>query len=291
MDVEFRHLEPFGQEITGIQCWHPLSEPLDAQIAHVWSRDGLILLRRQALSETELVNFCAPLGKAEIIVREDWRSDNRPEVIRISNIKDQHGRSVGGLGAGELDWHTDQSYVVKPATGSVLYMVEMPAVPPRTYWANLQLAYAALDDERKAQIDGLNVVYDYLVRQSTYDDEPQMSAELRRKTPPVTHPLVNSHPLTGEKALYLDPTTASGIEGMEPTAAKQLLGELCDHATQDAFVYAHDWQIGDVVMWDNGFLMHRRDSFEPTGLRLLKRLTLNLPATRHIVPEGSEFLV
>ena len=79
--------------------------------------------------------YSSQFGAADVIVREDWQSDISPEVIRISNMRDYFGDVIGGLGAGELDWHTDQSYVVAPATGSILYMVEMPSPAPQTYWA------------------------------------------------------------------------------------------------------------------------------------------------------------
>lgn len=279
-------LGSFARRIDGLKLWEPLDDLTAARLADIWARHGVLVFRRQAISEDELVAFSEEFGDPDVIVRADWKSENRAEVIQISNMKDYHGNSIGGLGAGELNWHTDQSYVTEPATGSILYMVEMPKDPPVTYWANLQLAYDALPASKQAEIDGLDVIYDYLVRQSTYDDEPDMSEELRQRTPPVTHPLVNAHPVSGLKSLYLDPTTAAGIAGWEAEAGHALLDELAAHATRDEFVYAHQWQIGDVVMWDNGFLMHRRDSFEPSANRLLKRTTLKLPADRHIVPSG-----
>ena len=90
--------------------------------------------------------------------------------------------------------------------------------------------------------------------------------------------------MTGEKALYLDPVTAAGIEGWPEDESRDLLAEIRAHATSTPFVYGHEWQIGDVVMWDNGFLMHRRDEFDADALRWLKRTTLYLPPERHIVP-------
>ena len=287
MVVEMKALKPFGMAIEGIRIWQGLSDDAASQLADAWTRHGVLVFRRQSICEDELVEFSNLFGHADVIVRADWKSENRPEVIHISNMKDSAGRSIGGLGAGELNWHTDQSYVVEPATGSILYMVEMPRTPPLTYWANLQLAYDALSAQTKARIEDLNVIYDYLVRQSTYDDEPKMSGELRRATPLVTHPLVNTHPLSGKRSLYLDPTTAAGIEGMTQADSRALLDELTQHATQVEFVYAHQWQIGDVVMWDNGLLMHRRDAFDASKNRLLKRTTIRLPAERHIVPAGA----
>ena len=286
MAIEFTEMKPFGLEVHGLSLWERQPAEVLEQLASRWAEHGVLLFRRQALSEDELVDFSDHFGDPDVIVREDWQSKARSEVIQITNMKDYHGNSIGGLGAGELDWHTDQSYVVAPATGSILYMVEMPGAAPLTYWSNLQLAYEALDESTRSRISRLNVVYDYLVRQSTYDDEPDMSADLRRATPRVTHPLVNVHPVTGKRSLYLDPTTAAGIEGWPEDASRALIAELCAHATGPEFVYAHKWQIGDVLMWDNGFLMHRRDAFDPSGNRLLKRTTLRLPPERHIVPSG-----
>ena len=283
--MEIRRLgDGFAHEVSGLDLWRTLSAPEVAALRDAWTRHGVLVFRRQALSEDELVAFGRCFGELDVIVRTDWQSKVRPEVIHISNMRDGRGESIGGLGAGELDWHTDQSYVVDPATGSMLYMVEVPPIGGRTFWANLQLAWEALPPAKKRRAAPLHVVYDYLRRQSTYDDEAPMSAELRRRTPPVVHPLVNVHPITGRRALYLDPTTAVGIEGWPADESEALLAELCEHATRAEFVYAHEWRVGDVVMWDNGFLMHRRDEFEPTANRWLKRTTLRLPPDRHIVP-------
>ena len=277
----------FAKEVKGLSLWEMEDELTIARLDDVWSRHGVLVFRRQVLSEAELVDFSRSFGDPEVIVRDDWSSNHTPEVIQISNMKNYHGQPIGGLGVGELDWHTDQSYMIEPATGSILYMVEMPPQAPLTYWANLQLAYAALPEHKKEEINDLQVIYDYSVRQSTYDDEPKMPAEIRHKTPPVTHPLVNRHPQTGYPSLYLDPTTAAGIKGWHNTQSKTLLDELVTHVTQTNFIYTHDWQIGDVVMWDNGFLMHRRDAFDAAHNRLLKRTTLKLSPDRHLVPTGN----
>lgn len=113
-----------------------------------------------------------------------------------------------------------------------------------------------------------------------------ISAEAKRKTPPILHPLVHTHPVTGRKALYLDSTTTIGIEGTDGATGFSLLDEIYDIATRPEFVYRHDWQVGDVVMWDNGMTMHRREPFDPAARRLMKRTTIFLSRERHIVPEG-----
>src|SRR5439155_2478652 len=114
-----------------------------------------------------------------------------------------------------------------------------------------------------------------------------ISGEARRKTPPVLHPLVHTNPVTGRKALYLDSTTTIGIDGMDDASGSALLDEVYEFATGPEFVCQHHWQVGDVLLWDNGFTMHRREPFDPSARRLMKRTTIFLSRERHIVPEGS----
>lgn len=274
----------FAVEVQGLDLWRRLDDATTDALRRAWGTHGVLVFRRQSLSEDEMLAFFSRFGEPEVIVRTDWQSKNRPEAINISNMKDLDGNAIGGLGAGEIDWHTDQSYVTDPATGALLYMVEMPRDGGKTYWANLRLAYDGLEDATKEKIEGLSAIYDYLKRQSTYDDEEPMSDELREKTPPLMHPIVNTDPVTGEKSLYLDPTTTTGIADLPDDEGQALLDALNAHATGPEFVYAHEWRIGDVVMWDNGFLLHRRDAFESDKNRWLKRLTVKLSPEHHIVP-------
>jgi len=97
---------------------------------------------------------------------------------------------------------------------------------------------------------------------------------------------VHTHPITGRKALYLDSTTTVGIDGMDEVSGSALLQEVYEFATQSQFVYRHHWQVGDALLWDNGFTMHRREPFDPAARRLMKRTTMFLARERHIVPEG-----
>jgi taurine dioxygenase len=105
-------------------------------------------------------------------------------------------------------------------------------------------------------------------------------------TPPVTHALVRAHPETGDRSLYLDSTTTVGIDYMDTASGLALLDEVYESAIHNEFVYAHRWQVGDLVVWDNGFTMHRRIPFDPGARRLMKRMTMNLDRHRHVVPDG-----
>jgi alpha-ketoglutarate-dependent taurine dioxygenase len=276
-------------EVKGLCLWQPLDAETVAELRELWSRWGVLVFRRQALSEAELAAFCALLGPLERTVRSDWASPAVPEVTVLSNLKDGFGRAIGGLGDGELQWHSDQSYMMKPATGAGLYALELPPEGGETFWVDLRAAYAALPRRLRARVAGQRGIFDYAKRLAGYgrDSDQQISEEARARTPPVTHALIRAHPETGDRSLYLDSTTTTGIDGMDPVSGLALLDEVYQAATRDSFVYAHEWQVGDLVLWDNGFTMHRRTPFDPTARRLMKRMTVQLDPRRHVMPDGA----
>ena len=285
MELKLRDInDGFAREVIGIKLWRELNNSTIESIAAALSTIGVLVFRRQSLSEDEMVDFTSKFGQIEIIVRSDWASNTRPDVTHLSNLKDAQGRQIGRPGTGELEWHSDQSYQAKPATGTLLYSVEVPNRGGSTYFANLHLAYESLPQLLKNKIKGRRAVFSYARRVSGYEQEKKLSKEMILKTPDVSHSLVQKHPLTGWNSLYLDPSTVIGIEGMEDEEANSVLMDIKSHAEKKQFVYRHDWQVGDLVMYDNGFTMHRRDDFDAEQRRFLKRTSVRLPANRHIVP-------
>ncbi|HXC28721.1 MAG TPA: TauD/TfdA family dioxygenase [Stellaceae bacterium] len=289
MTLETRALHPtLAVEIVGLQLWEALDDATTATLRDLYARYGVLVFRRQALNEQELVDFCALLGPLERTVRGDWASLAVPEVTVLSNLKDGLGRNIGGLGDGELLWHSDQSYMETPSTGAALYALELPPEGGETFWVDLRAAYAGLPRPLRAKITGKRGIFDYAKRLAGYgrESDSAISEETRRLTPPVTHALVRAHPETGERSLYLDSTTTIGIDYMDVTSGMALLDEVYEAATRDEFVYAHRWQVGDLVVWDNGFTMHRRTPFDPGARRLMKRMTMTLDKYRHVLPDG-----
>ena len=277
----------FALEITGVPLWEPPSQQTVAAITSHWARRGVLVFRRQALSEAELCAFSSNFGTPERVVRTDWASPVVPDVGVISNLRNNAGQTIGGLGDGELQWHSDQSYVAQPATGCLLYAVEIPPTGGDTLWANLERAYDALPPLLRTRIEGRQGLFSYTKRLAGYGaDDRAITAEMRARTPDVVHDLVQRNPLTGRASIYFDPTTTVGILGMSTEAGQAVLDELTEFCTEPQFVYRHRWQVGDVVMWDNGFLLHRRDRFDPDQRRLMKRTTLALSRQTHIVPQG-----
>jgi len=278
----------FACEILGLRLWEPQDDQTIDELRDLWARHPVLVFRRQALSENELADFSERFGPLERTVRTDWASPARPEVGLISNLKDAQAKPIGGLGDGEIQWHSDQSYMLNPATGAMLYALELPPEGGATSWVDLSAAYAGLPDRLKQAIEGKRGVFSYVKRLAGYQGVDRViSEQAKRKTPPILHPLVHAHPVTGRRALYLDSTTTVGVEGMDEASGASLLEEIYEFATRPEYTYCHHWQIGDALLWDNGFTMHRREPFDPLARRLMKRTTIFLSRERHIVPEGS----
>ncbi len=287
--LETRQLHPsLAREVIGLNLWERPDEATVAELRALYAQYGVLVFRRQALSEAELAAFCALFGPLERTVRSDWASPRTPEVTVLSNLKDALGRPIGGLGDGELQWHSDQSYMLEPATGAALYALELSNEGGETFWVDLRAAYAGLPRQLRARIAGKRGIFDYTKRLAGYGREAdqQISEETRRLTPPVSHSLVRAHPGTGDRSLYLDSTTTVGVDYMDTASGLALLDEVYESATSDEFVYAHQWQVGDLVLWDNGFTMHRRTPFDPSARRLMKRMTMKLDRHHHVMPDG-----
>lgn len=275
-------------EVVGLRLWKQQDDRTVDELRALWADYPVLVFRRQALSEDELADFSARFGPLERTVRTDWASPVRPEVGLISNLKDAQAKPIGGLGDGEIQWHSDQSYMLNPATGAMLYALELPPEGGATSWVDLSAAYAGLPERLKRAVEGKRAIFSYVKRLSGYQGVDRViSEEAKRKTPPILHPLVHTHPITGRKALYLDSTTTVGIDGMNEASGAALLEEIYEFATRPEFTYSHHWQIGDALLWDNGFTMHRREPFDPLARRLMKRTTIFLSHESHIVPEGS----
>ena len=219
--------QSFAREVVGLRLWEPQHGQTIDELRALWAHHPVLVFRRQALSENELADFSACFGPLERTVRTDWASPVRPEVSLISNLKDAQARPIGGLGDGEIQWHSDQSYMMQAATGAMLYALELPAEGGTTSWVDLCAAYAGLSTRLKRAVEGRRAIFSYTKRLAGYQGADRViSEEAKRKTPPVLHPLVHTHPATGRPALYLDSTTTIGIDGMDDASGAALLDEI-----------------------------------------------------------------
>ena len=283
MSLSTRPLTPtFGLEILDVDLRQP-TDNMIAEIDALWVKHPVLLLRNQLLDEVQQIAFSKRFGEINIHVRTDIRSRSHPEVVMVSNLRLENGDNIGALASGEAKWHTDSCYKSKPDTGSILYALEVPEDGGKTAWANLQLAYEALPDATKTKLEGKRGEYAYNIFNVDITKDNDIK-DIRTITPDVKHPMVLKQPVSERKGLYFDPLQTYGIEDMDVSESRRLLDELTAHITQPNFIFEHRWRRGDIVLWDNCRVLHRREPFNPMVPRLMKRTTIFLPPERYPVP-------
>ncbi|NBT39703.1 MAG: TauD/TfdA family dioxygenase [Alphaproteobacteria bacterium] len=288
--LKTRKLSPtFGLEVCDVDL-ATVGEEEFSEIYKLWQQEPLLLFRRQSLHESEHVAFSARFGDLDILVRDDMRSSRHPEIIYVTGMKRPDGSQLGGLGTYEIYWHHDQIYRARPSNGSIFYALEMPEGDGCTSFCNTSLGYDALPEDLRQKIEGRKAIAKYGMKtesstQRDFVTNAAKMADIHKKTPPVSHPMVLTHPLTGKKSLYLDPNKTLGIEGYDEDESRQLIKQITEYMLQDDFIYTHSWRNGDVVLWDNGRLWHRRDGFDAQQPRFAKRTTVFLNPEDFPVPE------
>jgi taurine dioxygenase len=168
----------------------------------------------------------------------------------------------------------------------MIYGVEVPRDGGAMHWANQYLAWERLPQPVRESIDGRTGVYRYAKRLEIMNmtELRDKIEEMKKSFPDVRHPVVLSHPRTGRKALYADPTTLVAIEGLSEEDNARILPILFDAGRDPEVVCSHSVAPGDVLLWDNGCLMHRRDPVNVEQPRLMKRTTFRVSAADHCVP-------
>ncbi|MBY0265722.1 MAG: TauD/TfdA family dioxygenase [Burkholderiales bacterium] len=271
---------PIGAEIRGVDLSRPLDAAIMQHIESAYDRYSVLVFRDQQLTPEQQIRFSRHFGPLEIHVLKPYLLPGHPEVLVVSNIKDDEDRFIGLPDAGQT-WHTDTSYRERPSRGSVLYAVEIPHGDDGqplgdTLFAGTAPAYEGLSQEMKSLLDGKKAIHSYGQRKRIAGSQrAKLTREQLNQTPDVAHPVVRTHPKTGRKALYVFEGECVGIEGMPERQALDLITELTEHCIQPKYIYRHVWRKGDVVMWDNAATLHlaTRD-YELPQRRLLYRTTI-----------------
>ncbi len=271
----------FGAEVENFVISNKLPDDDFKEVQELWQQHGLLLFRNQSLSELDMIEFSRRFGELEIHVRGEWLSKDNPEILMVTNVK-KNGQSLGALEDAEVGWHYDQIYLPKPALGSMLSSVKLPPDGGSTYFADMSTAYETLPSHLREAIDGRNAIQSYSNFNQSYSTDTNETQT--KKTQDIEHPIVRTHPVTGRKALYICPGMSIKIVGLPEDESKQVLKECFAWSIKPEFVYCHDWQLGDSLLWDNACTMHRRDPFDGDHFeRVMKRTTI-LPPPASAVP-------
>jgi taurine dioxygenase len=261
-----------GADIEGVNLAGAIGpETVDA-INAAWGDHLVLRFRGQSLTDDDLMRFSRQLGEldwAPIAATHD-APEGREYIMVVSNVVEA-GKPIGQLGAYEAVWHTDMSYVAEPPMASALYSLEAPPSGGDTGFCNMYLAYDTLAPELRRQVEG---------RLCRHDASRNSAGELRRgfvdapdpsQTVGAEHPIVRTHPITGRRALFLGRRRNAYIPGLPLAESEALLDALWAHATHEKFTWYQQWRRGDLILWDNRAVMHRRDAFDPATRRIMHR--------------------
>jgi taurine dioxygenase len=267
---------PLGAEIRGLDIGRPLDDRQIATIDAAWREHLVLLLRGQNISDAQLIDFSQYFGELDPPGPNPYGEPFHKEfplINVISNIVVE-GRPVGNLGAGEAIWHADMTYIDRPPKAAILYALEIPEGAGNTYFADMFAAYEALPDRLKQTIEGRLAIHDASHNSAGMRRKGYAEITDVRQVPGARHPLVRRDPDSGRKALFLGRRRNSYIVGMEVAESEALLDELWAHAGDRRFAMCHRWRVGDVLMWQNLSVLHRRDAFPTDSRRRLHRTQL-----------------
>lgn len=271
-----------GAEIQGVDLALPMSDATFGVIYQAWLDHHVLLFRDQQITDPQMIAFSRRFGDLDLApIPGHGRAfvEGLPEMFVISNVIED-GRKIGSLGDGECLWHTDMAYTPVPPKASCLYALEVPDGEGDTGFLNMYAVYDSLPDKVKEQIEGRSIKHDtqYTLDGLDRNDGPPLSEVIASgvfdvvSLPGESHPIVRSHPETGRKALYIGRRQNTYINGMPVRESEELLDMLWRHADQcGQQTLHHRWQVGDLLIWDNRCVMHRRDEFSATSRRIMHR--------------------
>ena len=256
-----------GAEIAGISI-PELSDDAFAEFRQALFRHKMIFVRNQRLTHGDQERLSLRFGP---FAEDAYTSGvpGHPAVQPVIKEANDHSRMIFGSG-----WHTDSPFLPQPPSITMLRSIEVPPFGGDTIWANSALAYAALSDAYKTMIAGLKVRFSMRdVLRSAHDAAEQrdnpigrlaaidsgsvLPEPIRRKVEGSAHPMVRTHPETGDHALYVDGTYAVGIEGMSDEESRPILDFLVDFVAQPEFTCRLRWEPDMVVLWDNRACIHQ----------------------------------
>jgi len=252
-EFAMRKLSPgFAAEVIGLDLRRPLDEATRRAVYDGFVRHHVLAFRDQRLSKDEQIAFSEQFGPLERHIARNRGADN-PWVHTVSNLGPD-GRPSGKVNS--TRWHTDKSFRPEPSLATILHAVTMPPEGGDTCFADMEAAWDALPPEEKAELAGVRVVHSWELSRRKIGETA--TPEEIRDAPPMCHPLVRIHPDSGRKSLFMG-EHASHFEGRPIEEGRARLAALEAHATEERFLYRHQWHQGDVLMWDNRCLLHRAD--------------------------------
>ena len=261
-----------GAEISGIDLNEAISDEQLTEVRQVFGQYAVIFFRNQNLSPENEIRFAKRWG--EINTNRFFSSvEGYPQIALVVKEPDQKN-NIGG------SWHTDHSYDIAPALGSMLFAHEVPVSGGDTVFASMYKAYDMLSDGLKSTLSNLRArhssahVFGAARAANGNDDTVGRIKNPEAATQEAIHPVVISHPETGRRSLYVNPGFTLGFEGWSDEESKPLLEYLYAHAARPEFTCRFQWKAGSIAFWDNRATWHLAVNDYQGHRRMMHRITI-----------------
>lgn len=265
-----------GAVIHGLNLSQPLDAVAQAELRHALAHYEVIFFRDQDITPAQQIAFTRIFGEVAEVKAFFPRVDNHPEIEVVESTADKPFAAN--------NWHADITWREQPPLGTSLYAQVIPTSGGDTLWSSLTRAFASLPPAFQAYLETLTAVHTWEISRWTEyllakDHSGEQLREARAKYPPVEHPVVQVHPVTGKKILYVNPTFTSHIKGLARTQSDALLAQLFDLARVPEFQARFQWQRGSLAVWDNRSTQHYASGDYFPQRRKLHRITITTAQT------------
>ena len=268
---------PCGAEIRGVDLSRPIPRDTLAQIQRAWNEHIVVFFRGQDVTQEQQLAFASNFGDLgarkpapdHLRDRSEGVLQLDPKILLVSNIK-LNGTPIGAFGDGDMWFHIDSGYTSRPYRYTFLYGVELPSSGGDTLFSNTYMAYEAVPERLKKYLAGKRALHIHEYKRTAQVDVDGDISD----APHWYHPVFITHPYTGKKALFVDRLMTARIEGIPKSESDEILAELYEIGERPEFIYAHQWQLGDFVMWDNLATIHARTDFPRGERRMMRRCTV-----------------
>ena len=266
-----------GGEILEMDLSQKLSQDQINFLNQCWNDRLVLVFKKQILDDNKLINFSKNFGELDPPGPNPYGVKflpEFPEINVISNVKNKEGTPIGNLGDGEAVWHADMTYQETPPKAGILYALEVPKNQGNTHFANMTLAYDELPNKLKQKIDGKTLIHDSAHNSAGMLRKGYSEVSNPSETPGARHPIIIRDKNTNKKLLFLGRRPHAYIIGLEIEESENLLDQIWEHATQEKFTWTQKWEKGDLLMWKNLNVLHKRDAFDPNTRRIMHRTQL-----------------
>ncbi len=260
---------PFGARVHGVDLSAPLDEASFGVIRRALLDHHVVAIPEQRLSAGQLAGFSRRFGELEPHLLEQFHHPDDPAVLVLSNWKGTDGRALGAANPPDPIYHSDLSYRPRPTFVTLLYALTVPDEGGDTLFIDMVEAFASLPGDIKARLSGLSAAHNYAYR---YPE--RLTAEQRAALVDVVHPVIRTHPDSGRRAIFINPSFTGPIVGLPEAEGEALKAQVYAHCLQPHRELRYRWRAGDLLMWDNAAVIHSATPAPEDRERTMLRTTV-----------------